>query len=222
MGLFSTSNDWTEEDFRRARFEMVERQLAGRDVKDPRVLNAMEKVPRHLFVEPRMRSQAYDDNPLPIGNGQTISQPYVVASMTEHLEPSPHKSVLEIGTGSGYQTAVLAELFGHVDTVEYYEDLSRRARKILVGMGYENITFHVGDGLKVPSWDKKFDAIIATAAPAKLPESLPQRLNRGGRLVIPVGETIQDLVLIVREADGSPKRRHLYPVRFVPLQSDNL
>jgi protein-L-isoaspartate(D-aspartate) O-methyltransferase len=221
MGLFSKSRRWDEEDFRRARLRMVANQIAGRDVKNPEVLKAMERVPRHLFVEPALRHEAYDDNPLPIGYGQTISQPYVVASMTEHLQPSREKTVLEIGTGSGYQTAVLAELFKGVDTVEYVTGLSQGAQKILKRLGYANVTFHIGDGLLIPSHDYSFDAIIVTAAPEKLPETLVKRLNPGGRLIIPVGSSVQDLQLISLDARGQIEARTLYPVRFVPLLGDD-
>lgn len=222
MGLFSKSKEWTDDDYRRARLRMVEHQIAGRDVKDPDVLEAMEKVPRHLFVEPDLRHEAYDDNPLPIGWGQTISQPYVVASMTEHLHPAKSKNVLEIGTGSGYQTAVLAELFIHVDTVEYVRELSEGARRVLDNLGYNNITFHVGDGLRVPSHEYKFDAIIVTAAPDKFPESLVARLKPGGRLILPVGNVIQDLQLVTKDEREEVHFQALYPVRFVPLQSDEV
>jgi len=220
MGLFSKSKEWTDDDYRRARLKMVEQQIAGRDVRDPDVLEAMERVPRHLFVEPDLRGEAYDDNPLPIGWGQTISQPYVVASMTENLHPSKNKSVLEIGTGSGYQTAVLAELFDHVDTVEYVAELSEGARKVLSSLGYNNISFHIGDGLLIPAPEHKFDAIIVTAAPDEFPESLIARLKSGGRLIIPVGSAIQDLELVTKDEQGAVKRKTLYPVRFVPLQND--
>jgi protein-L-isoaspartate(D-aspartate) O-methyltransferase len=221
MGLFSKSKSWDEEDFRRARLRMVENQIAGRDVKNIDVLEAMEKVPRHLFVSPDLRREAYDDNPLPIGSGQTISQPYIVGSMTEHLNPSREKTVLEIGTGSGYQTAVLAELFGHVDTVEYVTALARAARSILEQLGYTNISFHIGDGLKLPSPERKFDAIIVTAAPLRMPNRLIGRLNPGGRLVIPVGSAVQNLELVTKNDREQITRTTLYPVRFVPLLTDD-
>jgi len=220
MGLFSKSKEWTDDDFRRARLRMVEQQIAGRDVRNPDVLEAMEKVPRHLFVESGLWPEAYDDNPLPIGWGQTISQPYVVGSMTEHLHPAKEKSVLEIGTGSGYQTAILAELFAHVDTVEYVAELSEGARRILNNLGYRNITFHIGDGLLIPAPEYRFDAIIVTAAPERFPESLTARLKPGGRLIIPVGSAVQDLNLIIKDETGTVASKSLYPVRFVPLQQD--
>jgi protein-L-isoaspartate(D-aspartate) O-methyltransferase len=222
MGLFSKSEHETEDEYSIARRRMVERQIAGRDVLDPNVLEVMARVPRHLFVDSKLRSEAYDDNPLPIGCGQTISQPYIVASMTEHLHPSKNKEVLEIGTGSGYQTAVLAELFGRVDTVEYYAELSRAAQDTLNRLGYANITFHVGDGLVIPDRSYRFDAIIVTAAPEKFPELLAERLKPDGRLVIPIGGEIQDLQLVVKRPDGELSVKNLYPVRFVPLLRRNL
>jgi len=221
MDLFSKSKDIGEDEYRRARHRMVEWQLAGRDVKDPAVLEVMRDIPRHVFVSPDLRREAYDDCPLPIGYGQTISQPYIVGSMTESLEPAKGKDVLEIGTGSGYQTAVLAALFGHVDTVEYIPELSRQAQKILLQLGYANITFHIGDGLKIPDPRRKFEAIIVTAAPGKFPKSLADRLQPGGRMIIPVGATVQDLELVIKDLDGRLEFQTLYPVRFVPLQHED-
>jgi protein-L-isoaspartate(D-aspartate) O-methyltransferase len=218
MGFFSKSQDFTEDDYRRARERMVEYQLRGRDVKNEAVLEVMQKVPRHEFISPDLRREAYEDGPLPIGCGQTVSQPYIVASMTEYLEPSKHKEVLEIGTGSGYQTAVLAELFMHVDTVEFFPELSEEARKTLDRMGYRNITFHIGDGLLIPSPEIQFDAIIVTAAPDRFPVSLPDRLKPGGRLILPVGDIMQDLKLVTRDDAGQVHMKTLYPVRFVPLR----
>ena len=218
MGFFSKSHEFTEDEFRRARERMVEYQLRARDVKDEAVLEVMGKVPRHEFVPSDLRREAYDDGPLPIGCGQTVSQPYVVASMTEYLHPSNDKEVLEIGTGSGYQTAVLAELFLHVDTVEFFRELSDGAEKILRRLGYTNITFHVGDGLLVPSPEIKFDAIIVTAAPERFPTTLSDRLKPNGRLVLPVGDVIQELKLVVKDESGQVHFTTLYPVRFVPLR----
>lgn len=218
MGFFSKSREWTDDDYRRARSRMVEQQLAGRDVRNPAVLETMAKVPRHLFVSPELRHEAYEDTPLPIGYGQTISQPYVVGSMTEHLNPARDKRVLEIGTGSGYQTAILAELFEHVDTVEYVAELSRQAQLVLGQLNYINITFYVGDGLILPPDGEKYDAIIVTAAPEDFPEALADRLKHGGRLIIPVGGAIQYLKLAVKDETGKLDIRTLYPVRFVRLQ----
>ncbi len=218
MGFFSKSHEFTDDEYRRARDRMVEYQLQGRDVKNEAVLEVMRKVPRHEFISPDLHREAYDDGPLPIGCGQTVSQPYIVASMTEYLEPAEDKEVLEIGTGSGYQTAVLAELFMHVDTVEFFPELSAEAQTTLKRLGYTNITFHIGDGLLIPSPEIQFDAIIVTAAPDRFPVSLPDRLKPGGRLILPVGDSIQDLKLVIKDEDGQAHFKTLYPVRFVPLR----
>jgi protein-L-isoaspartate(D-aspartate) O-methyltransferase len=209
-----------DEDHERAREQMVDRQIAGRDVHDPLVLAAMRKVPRHLFVPVDLIAEAYDDTPLPIGHGQTISQPYIVGSMTSHLAPSREKTVLEIGTGSGYQTAILAELFARVETAEIIPALSQEAERILGRLGYRNITFHRGDGLRVASQSAPFDGIIVTAAPAIMPEGLIERLAPGGRLVIPVGASAQSLYLVSRDHTGVVTTTELFPVRFVILQSE--
>ena len=218
MGLFSRSRNLSEAEFERARNRMVETQLAGRDVADKSVLEAMRKIPRHHFVPVDNRNDAYGDSPLSIGCGQTISQPYIVASMTQFLHPEKNKRVLEIGTGSGYQTAVLAELFEHVVSVEYFEELSLQARDILGSLGYHNITFYTGDGLRLPDTLEKFEAVIVTAAPEKIPSELMARLTVGGRMLIPVGKTVQYLKLVTRKPDDGFDIQTLYQVRFVPLQ----
>lgn len=218
MSLFEKSSEALEDEYRRQREQMVRHQLAGRDVRDPAVLEAMRRVPRHLFVPSELRHEAYDDYPLAIGYGQTISQPYIVGSMTEFLLPDKSKRVLEIGTGSGYQTAVLAELFGQVVTVEIVPQLSERAQEILRELGYANIVFHVGDGLVVPAAPEKFEAIIATAAPETVPPELSERLLPGGRMILPVGKTPQYLELVTRDGAGKIHYETLYGVRFVPWQ----
>ena len=218
MSLFGKEGDAVEDEYRRRRQSMVQRQLAGRDVRDPAVLEAMRRVPRHLFVPPEYRHEAYDDYPLAIGYGQTISQPYIVGSMTELLLPDKNKRVLEIGTGSGYQTAVLAELFRQVVTVEIVPELSRRAQETLQALGYDNIVFHIGDGLVVPATPDKFEAIIATAAPETVPAELSERLSPGGRMILPVGKITQYLQLVTRDAAGGIHFETLYGVRFVPWQ----
>jgi len=218
MGFFSTSNTESEEEYIQARERMVANQIAARDVTDPRVLEVMRRVPRHLFVPPELRREAYDDSPLCIGHGQTISQPYIVASMTEYLRPGREDHILEIGTGSGYQTAILAELSGQVDTVEFVPDLSRRAQVTLRRLGYANITFHIGNGLEIPREPAQFDGIIVTAAPREFPESLAVRLRPGGRIVIPVGDYMQVLILATKDEAGRMRRDSLYGVRFVNLQ----
>lgn len=211
-------NKWTADELERARRIMVERQIAARDVKNPRVLEAMLRVPRHLFVPLDLIGEAYDDTPLPIGFDQTISQPYIVASMTEYLLQPNVGGVLEIGTGSGYQTAVLAELFDQVDTVEIIPELSHQAEKVLRQIGYTNITCHVGDGLRLPESPEQFKSIIVTAAPPELPMRLVDRLAPDGRLIIPVGRAVQHLQLISKNRSGAITTETLYPVRFVSLQ----
>lgn len=198
------------------RERMVESQLRSRDIRDERVLGAMGKVPRHLFVPEDMRRHAYNDEPLSIGEGQTISQPYIVAYMTQALELQPHHSVLEIGTGSGYQTAVLAELVDSVCTVEILPGLTSRARKALDDLQYKNIRFRIGDGAL--GWDKfaPYDGIMVTAAPGKIPGALQAQLRESGRMIIPVGVAFQDLVMVTHGRHRF-NRKTLIPVRFVPL-----
>lgn len=220
MRWFSLSSDRPPEDtLREALQEMVTHQLRARGVKDPSVLQAMGNVPRHLFVPDDASHQAYGDFPLAIGYGQTISQPYIVGSMTELLQPDPKETVLEIGTGCGYQTAILAELFAKVVTVECIPELSEKARKVLGKLGYSNIDVHVGNGLMIPSSRERFPAIIVTAAPAVLPPELIDRLEPGGRMVIPIGDEDQYLHLVTKDSQGKITSRALYPVRFVPLQT---
>jgi protein-L-isoaspartate(D-aspartate) O-methyltransferase len=203
-------------DFASQREAMVSGQIEARGVADPRVLAALRRVERHLFVPEGVRSHAYADEPLPIGEGQTISQPYIVAFMTEALEPSPDARVLEIGTGSGYQTAVLAEIAAEVFSVEIVSELALRARRTLDGQGYTNIRFRTGNGAFGWPEEAPFDAIIAAAAPSSLPPALPAQLKPGGRLVLPLGTGPQVLVRITREG-GIWRRESLLDVRFVPL-----
>jgi protein-L-isoaspartate(D-aspartate) O-methyltransferase len=198
------------------RLRMVATQLRARGLEDERVLAAMARVPRHLFVPDAGAAHAYADEPLPIGRGQTISQPYIVAYMTEALRLGGGEKVLEIGTGSGYQTAVLAEVAGEVWTVELVEDLSLRARERLDALGYKNIRFRVGDGSAGWPDAAPFDGIVVTAAPASVPEALELQLAPGGRMIVPIGLGSQELVLIRREGD-SFRRKGLIGVRFVPL-----
>lgn len=200
------------------RKEMVRQQIAQRGVKDPRVLGAMEKVLRHLFVPEGMRALAYNDTPLPIGDGQTISQPYIVAYMTEALEPRPNDRVLEIGTGSGYQAAVLAELVNEVYTIEILEGLGQRAERTLRDLGYGNVYVRIGDGYQ--GWPEKapFDAIIVTCAPETIPKALTEQLKEGGHMIIPVGKSgsVQHLVKVIKQREGV-KTKAVMPVRFVPM-----
>ena len=197
--------------------DMVRTQIEARGIRDPIVLAAMRRVPRERFVPQSERAFALSDGPLGIGFGQTISQPYVVALMTELLRPHPRMRVLEIGTGSGYQTAVLAECVGMVDTVEIVPELSERAARLLHELGYTNVRFRVGDGSLGWPEHAPYDGILAAAAPAAVPPSLRDQLALGGRLVLPVGAgEEQRLVRIVRTADGYVEDT-VAPVRFVPM-----
>ncbi len=203
-------------EFAEERDRMVEAQLKERGVRDDKVLQAMHKVPRHLFVPEEMKPFAYGDEPLPIGEGQTISQPYIVAYMTEALELKGDEIVLEVGTGSGYQTAILAEIVREVYTIELVEVLSLRAKEILHRLGYANIHFKIGDGTLGWQEHAPFDAMMVTAAPPSVPKRLQDQLGGAGRMVIPVGSCFQELVLVKREKRGFKKKK-LLPVRFVPL-----
>lgn len=203
-------------DFAPERRLMTDSQIRARGVRDPLVLAAMAKVPRHLFVPESLRVQAYADEPLPIGDGQTISQPYIVAYMTEALGLRGGEKVLEIGTGSGYQTAVLAEIAGEVLTIEIVEPLAERARGILEGLGYANIRFRVGDGSEGWPDEAPFDAVMVTAAAPVMPRKLEGQLAIGGRMIIPVGTDLQELILVRRGKKGIETER-LLAVRFVPL-----
>jgi len=202
--------------YEQARRSMVSTQIEARGVTDPLVLQAMRTVPRHLFVPPELRDQAYRDSPLPIGHRQTISQPYIVALMTELIRPAPGMKVLEIGTGSGYQAAVLAECVDKVFTIEILPELGREAAQLLEQLGYDNVITRIGDGYDGWPEEAPFDAIIVTAAPSSIPKPLLEQLAVGGRLVIPVGELSQDLVVVTRTETGY-ERRPASGVRFVPM-----
>jgi protein-L-isoaspartate(D-aspartate) O-methyltransferase len=201
------------------RAKMVESQIVARGVRDPRVLAAMREVPRHRFVPASEAPHAYEDHPLPIGGNQTISQPYIVALSTDLLVPEPGHVVLEVGTGSGYQAAVLAEIVKQVYTIEIVEPLGRAAESRLAALGYKNVEVRIGDGYK--GWPEKapFDGIVVTAAAPRVPQVLVDQLKPGGRMVIPIGERweVQQLLLIVRNADGTLQQKNVLPVRFVPL-----
>jgi len=206
-----------------ARERMVQTQIENRGLADPHMLRAMRAVPRHLFVPSHLSRQAYGDHPLPIGHDQTISQPYIVALMTEVLRPRPEDRVLEVGTGSGYQAAVLAEIVAEVFTIEIVAPLAARARGLLAELGYGNVHVRTGDGYGGWPDEAPFDKIIVTAAPDRVPQPLLDQLAPGGMLVIPEGEGIQQLVLYTRKStngpDGRPiiERRDLLSVRFVPM-----
>ncbi len=205
--------------YARQRERMVERQLAARDITDPRVLAAMRTVPRHRFVASGQVAAAYDDRPLSIGHGQTISQPYIVALMTQLADPRPGDRVLEIGTGSGYQAAVLAELAGEVYTIEIVEPLAEEAMRTLQRLGYDRVVVRAGDGYAGWPEHAPFDAIVVTAAPEQVPQPLLDQLRVGGRLVAPVGPQWagQELRLIEKQADGTLRTTRVAPVRFVPF-----
>ena len=200
---------------------MVEDQIIKRGVEDPRVLDVMKVVERHKFVPEKYSESAYKDGPLPIGHGQTISQPFIVAFMTENLKLEPSHKVLEIGTGSGYQAAVLSELCDHVYTIEIVDELANESAERLGRLGFNNITVRSGDGYKGWPEEAPFDRIMVTAAPEEIPELLTEQLAEGGVMVIPVGKQyeIQYLWVITKEADGSIKKEKILPVRFVPMIS---
>jgi protein-L-isoaspartate(D-aspartate) O-methyltransferase len=204
------------------RLEMANYQIKARGVRDPDVLNAMRRVPRHEFVPERNRDAAYSDTALPIGEGQTISQPYIVAYMTEKLQIEPGDRVLEIGTGSGYQAAVLSELTSHVYTIEILETLGRQARSRLDRLGYDEVQVKIADGYF--GWEEHapFDAIIVTCAAGHVPPPLKEQLKKGGRMVIPVGGPFwtQRLMLVTRNEKGKFESEDLLPVRFVPMTGE--
>jgi len=203
--------------FRRSRLDMVEQTIRARDVRDPRVLEAMRWAPRHEFVPRAIRRFSYVDEPLEIGQGQTISQPYIVALMTELLRPKPDDRVLEIGTGSGYQAAVLALLVKEVYTIEIVPELAKRAEADLKRLGYENVHVLCGDGYR--GWPDKapFDGVIVTAAPETIPQPLVDQLKTGGRLVLPVGPLYAQELVVINKTERGPFRETVIPVRFVPM-----
>lgn len=203
-------------DFSDKRWNMVENQIIARGIRDSRVIQAMLAVPRHRFVSDEYKASAYNDSPVPIGGGVTISQPYIVALMSELLRPVPGMKVLEVGTGSGYQAAVLAETGCEVYTVEILEDIAKRAHSLLDELGYENIKFKIGDGYA--GWEEyaPFDAMIVTAAPGNIPQKLADQLKPGGRMIIPVGDESQELLLVEKTDEGMITKR-ITSVRFVPM-----
>ena len=199
---------------------MVERQLRARGIDDPRTLRAMAKVPRERFVPNELTARAYEDNPLPIGFGQTISQPYIVAFMTQELRSKPTDRVLEIGTGSGYQAAVLSELVAQVYTIEIVRPLAQRAAVVLEALGYKNVLVKGGDGYKGWPEHAPFDSIIVTAAPDHVPQPLIEQLKEGGRLIIPVGKSHAQRLYTYEKRGGQLKETGVIPVKFVPLTRD--
>jgi protein-L-isoaspartate(D-aspartate) O-methyltransferase len=204
-------------DFAAQRQRMVEQQLKPRGIKDERLLAAMAKVPREEFVPADVRGEAYEDGPLPIGYDQTISQPYIVAFMTEQLRLKPSDRLLEIGSGSGYQAAVLAALVADVYTIEIVEPLAKTAEATLQRLGYKNVHLKVGDGYQGWPEEAQFDAIIVTCAPDKVPQPLVNQLKDGGRMVIPVGERFAQQLYLLEKKNGQLKESATLPVRFVPM-----
>jgi len=199
---------------------MVEHQIKARGVTDSRVLAALQKVERHRFVPETYRDQAYDDHPLPIGEGQTISQPYIVGLMTSLVNPDSSKTVLEIGTGSGYQAAVLAETCKFVYTIEVIPSLGKNADRLLKDLGYMNIKVKIGDGYKGWKEFAPFDAIVVTCAPSHVPDPLKNQLNEGGKMVIPVGERFIQYLKVLTKKRGKVVEDSIIPVRFVPMMNE--
>ena len=206
-----TATDWNA-----ARTTMVDEQIITRDIKNPRVLDALRKVPRHEFVPESVRGEAYGDTPLPIGYGQTISQPYIVAYMSEALDLEPSHRVLEIGTGSGYQAAILGELAKEVFSIEIVVPLASAARQTLARLGYKNVHVRAGNGYLGWPEEAPFDRVMVTAAPDEVPQALVDQLKVGGLMAIPVGIGVQELRILRRTTDGVETLRTL-PVRFVPM-----
>jgi len=216
VALFAQDDDYQEE-----RLKMVELQIEARGIFNPSVLKAMREVPRHLFIPSELSHFAYADSPLGIGEGQTISQPYVVAFMTEVLQLEHSDRVLEIGTGSGYQAAVLSRMCDSVFTIELFESLAHKANAVFTRLGYRNIVSKTGDGYQ--GWPQKapFDAIIVTCSPTHIPAALQSQLAEGGRMIIPVGvQGAQNLVLL-KKVNGKITKKHVLPVRFVPMLDQN-
>ncbi len=212
-------NENDKDPFHYQRRQMVETQLAARDIHDKLVLEAMAKVPRHEFIPKQFRDESYTDNPLSIGYGQTISQPYIVALMTQLALVDTSSKVLEIGTGSGYQAAILATLVKQVYSIEIVEPLCRRADSTLSKLGYTNVTVKCGDGYRGWPEQAPFDAVLVTAAPDHIPQPLIDQLKVGGRLVIPVGDQNQELLQIVKSEQGTITK-DVIPVRFVPMTGE--
>lgn len=209
---FSQDIQWEEK-----AIKMVNEQIVIRGVTDPEVLSVLRETPRHRFVPENVSKFAYNDHPLPIGEGQTISQPYIVAFMTEILDTDSNHKVLEIGTGSGYQAAVLSPLVNHVYTIEIVKSLASSADSTIKKLGYKNITVRWGDGYKGWPEEAPFDRIIGTAAPPDIPPALINQLKPGGKMVLPVGTHWQEIVVVTKNASGEISKQNVLPVRFVPM-----
>lgn len=216
LGIFNFSL-YSQDIYSQKRKDMVETQVKGRGIKDKRVLEAMLKVERHLFVPVNLRDFAYEDRPLPIGEGQTISQPYIVALMTEVLKLKSTDKVLEVGTGSGYQAAILAEIAKEVYTIEILPKLAKRAEKLLKELDHKNIKVKIGDGYL--GWEEfsPFDCIIVTCAPDHIPQPLIEQLSEGGRMVIPVGKGFNQELVLIEKREGKIEKKSIIPVLFVPM-----
>ncbi len=222
VGSDSRTSGDDEDRWTLLRRQMVEQQLKapGRDITNARVLAAMGKVPRHEFTPENLRREAYADHPLPIGHGQTISQPFIVAFMSAAIDPQPEEKVLEVGTGSGYQAAVLAELAAEVHTIEIVDELARRAERDLLRLGYANVKVRSGDGYQGWREAAPFDAILVTCAPDHIPQPLVDQLKEGGRLIIPVGPAGDQELYLLDKRGGQVERRAVLPVRFVPMTGE--
>jgi len=216
----SNSQDSKEDNYMRQRKAMVEQQIKGRGIHNKKVLAALMNIPRHKFVPEDYKSYAYDDRPLPIGYNQTISQPYIVAYMTEILNPDSNKKVLEIGTGSGYQAAILSLLYKDVYTVEIIQVLGERAKKIFDEEGYHNINVKIGDGYRGWKDYAPFDAIIVTCAPTDIPQPLIEQLAEGGKMIIPVGEQYEQELWLLEKRNGQIHKSETLPVMFVPMMRE--
>lgn len=203
--------------YEEARHQMVEQQIKARGINDAGILNAMKDVKRHLFVPERYQDNAYEDRPLPIGEGQTISQPYIVAYMTEVIDPGPSDRILEVGTGSGYQAAVLSKLCDSVYSIEIVPTLGQKAKQTLNHLNYNNVKVKIGDGYQ--GWQKyaPYDAIIVTCAPTDIPSALKEQLAEGGKMIIPVGEAFNQQLIILHKTEGELIKDNALPVRFVPM-----
>ncbi|MEC9456874.1 MAG: protein-L-isoaspartate(D-aspartate) O-methyltransferase [Candidatus Neomarinimicrobiota bacterium] len=217
--LFSISCTQNDPNFDHLRKVMIKNQLQSRGIRDDAVLDVMRSVERHNFVPENYRDRAYSDGPLPIGHGQTISQPYIVAFMTEQLQISSQHKILEIGTGSGYQAAILGELAKHVFTIEIIPELAEGAKNILNHLSYKNITVRAGDGYKGWPEEAPFERIMVTAAPTEVPQELIDQLAPGGRMILPVGAQflVQYLWVIEKDDQGTVTKEKILPVRFVPM-----
>ncbi len=208
--------------YSRNRKDMIEYQIKRRGIKDEKILEIMQKIPRHLFIPSIHWNQAYEDRPLPIGEHQTISQPYIVAFMTEVLRLKPDDKVLEIGTGSGYQAAILAELAREVYTIEIIEILGKTAERVFKDLGYNNIKVKIGDGYKGWKEYAPYDAIIVTCAPDHIPTPLIEQLKEGGRMVIPVGDYYNQELILVEKKEGKIVKKEVMPVIFVPMTGEGI